>query len=139
MAHPKPNMRPALPVVVAANIRFERLLQGISQESLARRADLSRETIRRIEAGRLEEGYSMTLLTLGAIAEGLGLEASELLEWKKEATRAYLHGVTLISPGLAVVELAGGPPSGKRSPRPIQPPLVNVVPPAGSARSPEVR
>jgi transcriptional regulator with XRE-family HTH domain len=132
-------MRPALPVVVAANVRFERLSKGISQESLARRADLSRETIRRIEAGRLEDGYSMTLLTLGAIADGLGLEASELLKWKKEATRAYLHGVTLVSPGLAVVELAGGPPSRKRLPRTTQLPLMNVVLPASSARSPEVR
>jgi hypothetical protein len=81
----------------------------------------------------------MTLLTLGAIADGLGLDASKLLEWKKEATRAYLHGVHLVSPGLAVVELAGGPPSRKRAPRTTQLPLVNVVPPARSARSPEIR
>ena len=116
--------RPPLSVVVAANVRYERLAQGISQENLARRADVSRETIRRIEAGRLE-GYSMTLDTLAAIAEGLGLEASELMVWKKEATRAYLHGIALISPGLATVELVPGPAHLP----PTQPPLVKIVHP----------
>ncbi len=115
--------RPPLSVVVAANVRFERLAQAISQESLARRADVSRETIRRIEAGRLEDGYSMTLDTLGAIARGLGIEAADLLVWKEVATRAFLRAVVPVSDHLTVIENTGR----RRKAHAIQAPLLNAV------------
>lgn len=81
--------RPSLAVVVAANIYRIRTDQGLSQEKLAHRTDLSRDTIRVIENARDPEKSmnSLRLDTLERIALALAVEPGKLLQWDAEATR----------------------------------------------------
>ena len=129
MAQTAAEARPPLRVIVAANVRFERLAQGMSQEKVARLAELSGDTIRVIENARDPErsGNALRLDTLERIAKALSMEPAELLRWNENTTRAYLHAIELVSPALAVVEFAGGPPPHRKVSGQIQPPLVNVV------------
>lgn len=113
--------RAPLPVVVGANIRFERSRRGWSQEKLAQLAGLSRETIRRIEAGRLDEGYSMTLSTLEHLAVAMTIEPSTLLVPNQEALRVKRGGNPLGSP--RQLELIPGEGTDNQ---PIQSPLTRV-------------
>jgi DNA-binding Xre family transcriptional regulator len=88
--------RPALPVVVAANVRRLRTTKEPkwSEEKLARKAELSRDTIRNIEDARdpTKGSNALRLDTLERIAQALGVEPARLLEWDPEAMRVYLHG-----------------------------------------------
>jgi XRE family transcriptional regulator, regulator of sulfur utilization len=50
--------------------------KGLSQAELAERADLSREYVNKIEAGK----YDPPLSTINALAKALGVKAGRLLE-----------------------------------------------------------
>jgi transcriptional regulator with XRE-family HTH domain len=50
--------------------------KGISQAELARRANLTREYVNKIEAGR----YDPSLSTINALAKALGVKVGRLLE-----------------------------------------------------------
>ena len=56
-------------------VRQIRLAKGLSQAELARRCDLSREYINKIEAGK----YDPPLSTINALAEALGVSVAKLL------------------------------------------------------------
>lgn len=91
--------RPPYPVVVAVNVYRLRKERGWSQEKLARRAELSSDTIGVIENGRhpSKEANALRLDTLVAIAEALSLEGAivepgDLLDWSEAATRVKLPG-----------------------------------------------
>jgi transcriptional regulator with XRE-family HTH domain len=59
-------------------VRTLRVGAFLTQEGLARRAGLSRDTIARLEAGRTALGRSR-MRTLTALAAALGIEAEQLL------------------------------------------------------------
>ena len=61
---------------VIALLREERNKQGISQETLAKKAGLSRTGIRHVESGN----FKPTLYTLLKIAEALGISLSRLIQ-----------------------------------------------------------
>ncbi len=59
---------------VGLNIKLARVKAGLTQEALAEKADLSRETI-----GDTERGIkSPTVATVGAIADALGIDMYKL-------------------------------------------------------------
>jgi transcriptional regulator with XRE-family HTH domain len=57
-------------------LRRLRQSKKLSQAELARRADLTREYVNKIEAGR----YDPPLSTINALAKALGVKAGRLLE-----------------------------------------------------------
>jgi transcriptional regulator with XRE-family HTH domain len=57
-------------------LRKLRIAKKLSQATLAKRADLSREYVNKIEAGR----YDPPLSTINALAKALGVPVTELLE-----------------------------------------------------------
>lgn len=61
---------------VSLNVRRLRTKQGLSQEELASRAEISTRYLGDIERGQ----YSCTVTVLGRIAEGLGVRPAELVE-----------------------------------------------------------
>jgi transcriptional regulator with XRE-family HTH domain len=67
---PPKNIDPALATVV---LRL-RLEQGISQETLARRADMSTGSYAKVERGKAGPAW----VTVRAIARGFGITAAEL-------------------------------------------------------------
>jgi transcriptional regulator with XRE-family HTH domain len=94
-----PKERPPYPVVVATNVYRLRKARNWSQEKLARRAELSSDTIGVIENGRdpAKGQNALRLDTLVAIAEALSLEGGpvtpkDLLDWSEEASRVKLPG-----------------------------------------------
>lgn len=88
--------RPEYRTIVAANVYAARHAKDPrwSQEKLAREAELSVDTIRLIESAKDGGGRAnaLRLDTLAAIADALGVDASDLLRWDVEATRVYLQG-----------------------------------------------
>lgn len=67
---------PDLNRVLAANIRRLRLKQRLSQEELAARCGLHRTYVGAIERGE----RNVTLRTLAAVAEALGVTAAALIK-----------------------------------------------------------
>lgn len=59
-------------------IRFERLKNGLSQEDLEEKSNVSRRTISEIERGNADIRYTNLL----QIAEALNMSISELLNFK---------------------------------------------------------
>jgi transcriptional regulator with XRE-family HTH domain len=57
-------------------LRKLRIAKKLSQARVAKRADLSREYVNKIEAGR----YDPPLSTINALAKALGVPVGELLE-----------------------------------------------------------
>jgi transcriptional regulator with XRE-family HTH domain len=57
-------------------LRKLRIAKKLSQATVAKRADLSREYVNKIEAGR----YDPPLSTINALAKALGVQVGELLE-----------------------------------------------------------
>ena len=57
-------------------LRKLRIAKKLSQARVAKRADLSREYVNKIEAGR----YDPPLSTINALAKALGVSVGELLE-----------------------------------------------------------
>jgi len=57
-------------------LRKLRISKKLSQATVAKRADLSREYVNKIEAGR----YDPPLSTINALAKALGVSVGELLE-----------------------------------------------------------
>jgi transcriptional regulator with XRE-family HTH domain len=70
--HPR---RSPLAVKLGASIREVRLKRGISQERLAERASLSKNSIGNIERGE----FDVTVATLKRVADALGQSGAELL------------------------------------------------------------
>lgn len=68
-----------LPEIVALNIRRLRRERGLSQETLALRARMDRSYLGTVERA----GSSITVVTLGKVAQGLRVLPSELLELPK--------------------------------------------------------
>ena len=62
---------------LAENLRRIRKAKGLTQEKLARLADLTNNTIIKIEAGK---NQNPTLDTLKKIAEALGVSVDELIK-----------------------------------------------------------
>ncbi|OGX18351.1 MAG: hypothetical protein A3K83_06330 [Omnitrophica WOR_2 bacterium RBG_13_44_8b] len=62
--------------MLAQNIRKLRLKKGLSQEKLARSADISNATLVKIEAGVAKEP---TITTVTKIADALGVSIDELV------------------------------------------------------------
>lgn len=58
------------------NIRFIRTVRGITQDDLADRCDVSRNTINSYEAGSSTPGISVSL----KLADSLGVSLNDLLE-----------------------------------------------------------
>lgn len=67
------------------NIRAARQAQGLSQEAVARRADLSLNVVARIELGIITNPHFMTL---DSIARALGVTVEELVEEPTHAGKA---------------------------------------------------
>lgn len=90
--------RPPWTVVIGLNVFRLRTARGWSQEKLARRADLSSDTIRTIENGRNPANENAVRIdTLEAITDGLSLEGGiveppDLFEWNEETSRVKLPG-----------------------------------------------
>jgi transcriptional regulator with XRE-family HTH domain len=57
-------------------LRKLRIAKNLSQATVAKRADLSREYVNKIEAGR----YDPPLSTINALAKALGVPVTELLQ-----------------------------------------------------------
>jgi transcriptional regulator with XRE-family HTH domain len=72
--------------ILGLAVRRLRTTRGISQEALARRLEMSRETVRRIEFG---EGT--TLATLDRVLEALDYSVADLLA-EASATPSYRAG-----------------------------------------------
>jgi len=91
MAQVRTEERPALSVIVAANVYGLRRAKEPpwSQEKLARHAELSAATIRVVEGARDpgRNSNALRLDTLERIADALGVDPARLLEWDPEATR----------------------------------------------------
>lgn len=64
---------------ICLKIKFERIKKGFSQEELAFRAGINKNTIWKIETGRI----SPTIATLEKICNALGLTFSELTDLSK--------------------------------------------------------
>jgi transcriptional regulator with XRE-family HTH domain len=64
------------PRQMGKTLRRLRQSKKLSQAELARRADLTREYVNKIEAGR----YDPPLSTINALAKALGVKAGRLLE-----------------------------------------------------------
>jgi len=60
---------------VGANVREERVFQGISQEELACRADMGWRHLQKIEAGEV----NVTLLTLARLGKALKVDPTTFL------------------------------------------------------------
>lgn len=73
---PQSDMGIALRERFAQNVRRLRRERGMTQEQLARAADIGRTFISRIETGR----FSVTLETVGALAKALRTSPAELIE-----------------------------------------------------------
>jgi len=67
--------------MLAKNIRRFRLKKGLSQEKLARLADISTVTLVKIEAGVAKEP---TITTVTKIADALGISIDELVGRKNK-------------------------------------------------------
>jgi transcriptional regulator with XRE-family HTH domain len=76
---PPKNIDPALATV----IRRLRLEQGISQETLARKADMSTGSYAKVERGKTGPAW----VTVRAIAKGFGLTPVELVALAEEEER----------------------------------------------------
>ena len=113
----KPSL--SLPTVLAANVQRMRKNKGWSQEELARRSWMTRQTVRSVELGDVD----VRLSTVEQIALAFHVDSVALLRESK-ATRAYLHGITSLSPHLAIVSQR----SRRRTTEVIQPALVNAIP-----------
>lgn len=61
-------------LTIGGYVRTARLAKGLSQQTLATQAGIALRTLSRIEAGE-----DMNVRTLEALADALGLPASELL------------------------------------------------------------
>ena len=61
---------------LGARLRKLRKAKGLSQYALAKEANISREYINKLEAGR----YDVTVGTLQLIAKALGVQVGRLLE-----------------------------------------------------------
>ena len=61
---------------MGTTLRKLRIQKQLSQAALAKRVDLSREYINKLEAGK----YDPPLSTLNALAKALGVPVTELLE-----------------------------------------------------------
>ena len=61
---------------MGGRLRKLRIAKKLSQATVAKRADLSREYVNKIEAGR----YDPPLSTINALAKALGVPVRELLE-----------------------------------------------------------
>lgn len=71
---------------IGKRIAFLRKHEGLTQEQLAERAGIQRTHLGRIEAGK----YAVTLETVQAIAEGLGMTV--------DIINKNLEGATIMSP-----------------------------------------
>lgn len=67
--------------MLAKKIRELRNKKGLSQEKLARLADVSYNTIVKIESG---ESKNPTIQTMAGIAKALGTSLDEIVEIKKQ-------------------------------------------------------
>ncbi|MBL7131975.1 MAG: helix-turn-helix transcriptional regulator [Candidatus Omnitrophica bacterium] len=66
--------------MLAKNIRRIRLRKGLSQEKLARLAEIALNTLAKIESGRSKEP---TIGTITRVARALGVSLDELVKGKK--------------------------------------------------------
>lgn len=64
---------------ICLKVKFERLKKGLSQEELAFQAGVNKNTIWKIETGKV----SPTVETLAKIAEALGIDFSTLTDVSK--------------------------------------------------------
>lgn len=62
---------------IGSHVRATRRAMGLSQEALARRADVSLNVVSRLERGEITDPH---ITTLSSIASGLGVSVGELLE-----------------------------------------------------------
>ncbi len=70
--------------MLAQNIRRLRLKKGLSQEKLARLADISNATLVKIESGAAKEP---TITTVIKIADALGVSIDELVGRKNKSSQ----------------------------------------------------
>ena len=112
MAQVKTEEQPPIQVVVGANVYALRKAMDppLSQEKLAAKAGVTKETIRVIESARDPErvANSLRLDTLDGIAQALRVATWQLLVWDAEATRVFLQS----HPPLSVISGQG---RGERS------------------------
>jgi len=64
------------PKQMGRKVKAWRKKRNLSRQALAQKADVSREYVRKLEAGR----YDPTVGTLGKLAKALGVPVTELLE-----------------------------------------------------------
>jgi len=76
--------------VLARRVRCLRIAAFLTQDGLARRAGLSRDTVARLEAGRISLGRPR-MSTLTALAAALGVEPDQLLPDPRQFWGPELH------------------------------------------------
>jgi transcriptional regulator with XRE-family HTH domain len=75
---------------LARRVRSLRVAAFLTQDGLARRAGLSRDTVARLEAGRISLGRPR-MSTLTALAAALGVEPDQLLPDPRQFWEPDLH------------------------------------------------
>jgi XRE family transcriptional regulator, fatty acid utilization regulator len=63
-------------MTIGRRVRERRMAQGLSQEQLARQADVSLNAVHKLEMGRITDPH---FSTLSAIAHGLGTTVTKLV------------------------------------------------------------
>ena len=72
---------------IGAKIAYYRTLRQMTQADLAKRVNLSRSTLGRIERGKYNQGVPIS--TLLDIAEGLRIELSALVTFSEEEKKVW--------------------------------------------------
>ena len=72
---------------IGAKIAYYRTLRQMTQAELAKRANLSKGSIRRIERGKYNKGVPIS--TLLDIAEGLRIELASLVTFSEEEKKVW--------------------------------------------------
>jgi len=72
--------------MLAKNIRRVRLKKGLSQEKVARLADIALNTLTKIESGLSQEP---TIRTIAKIANALGVSLDELVKGKNKKLNIF--------------------------------------------------
>ena len=72
---------------IGAKIAYYRTLRQMTQDQLAKRCNLSRSTLGRIERGKYNQGVPLS--TLLDIAEGLRIELSSLVTFSEEEKKVW--------------------------------------------------
>lgn len=96
---------------IGKNIRAARTGTGLTQDELAEKLHVTRQTVSNYETGRSRPDVDM----LTALAEAMGADVTELLYGPEKTTRKSPRRSIVALSAAAVLWLLGFPPEKKRS------------------------